>query len=154
MKESIFNFEFINLIRPIIQKENYKLMKKYVHHKNISTYRHSIKVCYLVYLHVKKHNSNVDLNSIIRGALLHDYYLYDWHHKDKSHSLHGYKHPKFSLINATKDYQNINNIEKDIIKHHMFPLTIIPPKTKEGWIVSWCDKLASISDYFRKKRSK
>ena len=34
-------------------------------------------------------------------------------------------------------------VEQDIIKHHMFPLTPCPPKTKEGWIVSISDKLCS-----------
>ncbi|HIT43357.1 TPA: HD domain-containing protein [Candidatus Avacholeplasma faecigallinarum] len=144
--------EFLRLIRPIVKTSKYRLMKNYRHHNNCSTYSHSLKVAYLCYTYALKHK-NIDLKSLIRGALLHDYYLYDWHDKESWHRLHGYKHPKFSYQNAIKDYENINKIEKDIILHHMFPLTINPPKTKEGWIVCYFDKVASFLDYKKRKGS-
>ena len=106
------------------------------------------------YRFAKKHNSKVDIPTLVRGALLHDYYLYDWHTKDKKHKWHGYKHPKFSYNNALKDFKFLNDTEKDIILHHMFPLTLSMPKTKAGWIVCWCDKKATLSDYLKKKRRK
>lgn len=143
--------EFYQLIKPIIRQPNYQKMKEFRHHKCFSTYYHSLKVAYLCYKYVQRHHSKVNLPSLIRGALLHDYYLYDWHTKDNSHRLHGFRHPKFSLKNAERDYGNIDRIERDIILHHMFPLTLIPPLTKEGWIVCLCDKKATISDYKRKK---
>ncbi len=31
--------------------------------------------------------------------------------------------------------------------HHMFPLTLIPPTTKEGWLICIFDKVAAKSDY-------
>lgn len=146
------NNEFIKIIRPIVKHSNFKMMKKHKHHKELSTYYHSIKVAYLSYLFVKKHSIKVELNTLVRGAILHDYYLYDWHIKDKKHNFHGLKHPKFAYENAIKDFKTLNNKEKDIILHHMFPLTIMPPKSKEAWIVCYCDKKASISDYLYKKR--
>ena len=144
--------EFLKLIRPIVKHPNYKSMKKYNHHKTFSTYYHSIKVAYLSYCYAKKHKSKVDIASLVRGALLHDYYLYDWHTKDKRHKWHGYKHPKFSYINAVRDFKDINEVEKDIILHHMFPLTLSIPKTRAGWIVCYCDKKATFSDYKKKKK--
>ncbi len=146
--------EFIRLIRPIVKTENYRKMKNFKHHHTTSTYSHSLKVAYIAYLYVKKHNSKVDINALIRGALLHDYYLYDWHTKDKSHRLHGYRHPKFSYQNALKDYPNISKKERDIILHHMFPLTLNPPHSKEAWIVCLCDKKATLADYFKHKKRK
>ncbi len=144
--------EFLKIIRPIVKHPNFKSMKKYIHHKTFSTYYHSIKVAYLAFKFAKRHNSKVNMSSLIRGALLHDYYLYDWHVKEKYHKFHGYKHPKFSYNNAIKDFNEINKIEKDIILHHMFPLTFSFPRSKEAWIVCYCDKKATISDYKKKKR--
>ncbi|MGM9969496.1 MAG: HD domain-containing protein [Anaeroplasma sp.] len=143
--------EFYNLISKIIHTPEYQTMKNHKHHINTNTYSHSIKVAYLCYKHGKKHR-NKNLSSLVRGALLHDYYLYDWHDKDKKHRWHGYKHPRIAYKNALRDYPDLNKIEKDIILKHMFPLTIIPPFTKEGWIVCFFDKLAAISDYLHKNK--
>ena len=143
------NNEFLKIIRPIVKHSNYKKMKSIIHHKKTSAYKHSIKVAYLSYNFYKKHEPNIDLSCLIKGALLHDYYLYDWHIKEKFHKFHGYKHPKIAYNNAIKDFKDLSNLEKDIITHHMFPLTIMPPKSKEAWIVCWCDKLAAISDYIK-----
>ena len=43
---------------------------------------------------------NVDKRSLIRGALLHDYFLYDWHDKNKPAKFHGFTHPKIAFENA------------------------------------------------------
>ena len=146
--------EFLELIKPIIETENYQKMKNYFHHDTTSTYEHSISVAYLCYKYHKKHNSKIDLYSLIRGALLHDYYLYDWHHKNEGHRLHGLRHPKTSYKNAIRDYGPLNKIEKDMILHHMFPLIIIPPFTKAGWILVYYDKVATYSDYKKSRKEK
>ena len=38
----------------------------------------------------------------------------------------------------------MNEKIKNSIERHMFPLTIIPPKYLEGWIVSMADKYVSL----------
>ena len=129
--------------------------KKYIHHNTTTVYKHSISVAKTSLYIAKIFHSHINTNSLIKGALLHDYFLYDWHTtnlktlKQKSKTifcpLHGFVHPKISLLQAKQDY-TLNNIEKDIILHHMFPLTIIPPKTKEGWIVSFADKIIAFQE--------
>ena len=143
--------EYVKLMKCIIETDKYKSLKNYIHHKKISVYDHSIAVANLCYKYAKKKNLNIDYKSLIRAALLHDYYLYDWHEKGKWHKPHGYKHPKIALENALKDYPDLNDIEKDSILRHMFPLTIIPPKYKEGWVLQKCDKEATLIDYKIKK---
>ena len=81
----------------------------------------------------------------MRGALLHDYFLYDWHEAPGKHKLHGFTHPKTALRNAMRD-TGLNEIEKDIIIHHMFPLTPIPPKSREGMIVCTADKICAAKE--------
>ena len=44
----------------------------------------------------------VNEKALIRGALLHDYFLYDWHIKRKGHHFHGFTHPATALRNAEK----------------------------------------------------
>ena len=82
---------------------------------------------------------------LVRGALLHDYFLYDWH--DKYHRdikrLHGFYHPGIALRNAMKEYE-LTKREQDIIKKHMWPLTVIPPLCREAWIVTMADKYCSM----------
>jgi uncharacterized protein len=60
-----------------------------------------------------------------------------------------------AVANAKK-YFSINEIEEDIIKKHMWPLTLIPPKYKESFIVSFADKYLSSKEFineFKKKRN-
>ena len=119
--------------------------RQFLQHGVINVFHHSISVA-LVSIYISKlFNLNVDQTSLIRGALLHDYFLYDWHHKDCSHRWHGYTHAKRALDNAEKDF-SLNDIEKDIIKKHMFPLNIAPPKCKESYIVCISDKLVAIHE--------
>lgn len=83
--------------------------------------------------------------SLVRGALLHDYFLYDWHQKDPSHRLHGFRHPKTALGNAQRDY-HLNWKEKNIIARHMFPLIPVPPQCREAWIVCLADKWCALGE--------
>ena len=118
------------------------LEKKFMQHGNFSVYRHSINVAILSLNITNKFNLRIAYASLVRGALLHDYFLYDWHtHKDFPFS-HGFTHPFIALKNATEDF-SLTSCEKDIIVHHMFPLVPLPPLTPEGWIVCISDKICA-----------
>lgn len=58
-------------------------MEKVIQHGSTTVLEHSVKVAYLSYKIAKGLNLDVDYNSLIRGALLHDYFLYD--RKDNLH---------------------------------------------------------------------
>ena len=68
-----------------IENEKVKRMDKYIQHGTTSTLDHCIAVAYVSFAMAKKLNIHCDYNSLIRGALLHDYFLYDWHVSDESH---------------------------------------------------------------------
>ncbi|MBQ7774772.1 MAG: HD domain-containing protein, partial [Lachnospiraceae bacterium] len=129
----------------------YGKMRNYKHHIHGCTYDHSIRVAYLCYRHYQRFHSNVNLNELIRGALLHDYFLYDHHDKNSSGHVnglvHGFTHSKRALENALRVYPDLTKTEQDMIKRHMFPLTPIPPMTKCGWLVCFYDKVAAIGEY-------
>jgi uncharacterized protein len=143
---------FKELAKDIIYTDGYQRMKNYNHHKNVSCYKHSIRVAYACYLYYIKKKPKYDIKDFVWGALLHDYYLYDWHNTGEGHRLHGFRHPKFALKNAKRDF-NVTPLMEDIILHHMFPLVPILPKSKAAFRVSIIDKKIGFYDY-KKKRSK
>ena len=118
---------------------------RYMQHGDTSVFRHSVSVAYFSYYLALKMNAPVDIHSLVRGALLHDYFLYDWHQKDPSHRLHGFRHPKTALGNAQRDYY-LNWKEKNIIARHMFPLIPVPPQCREAWIVCLADKWCALGE--------
>lgn len=131
----------------IISSPGMQLEKDFIQHGNISCYEHSISVAYMSVWLAQKFKFSVDMKSLIRGALLHDYFLYDWHIPDKSHRLHGFFHAKTALKNAKRDF-TINELEADIILKHMFPLNLKPPRYKESIIVNIADKICAICEIF------
>ena len=87
-----------------------------------------------------------------QGRLQEENFLYDWHKKDDGHRWHGFRHGKTAARNAKRDYR-LNRLEEYIIARHMFPLTVLPPKSKEGWMVcladKWCAAEETVRPFFR-----
>ena len=73
--------------------------------------------------------------------MLHDLFLYDWHtHARKTgQRFHGFTHPAAALRNAER-YFTLSDLERDIIQKHMWPLTIVPPKYPESYVICMTDK--------------
>ena len=95
-----------------------------------------------------RHHIQVDRRSLVRGALLHDYFLYDWHDPDPSHRWHGFFHPQTALKNAERDF-SVGDTERDMIAHHMFPLVPRPPRCRESALLCLADKLCALRETVR-----
>lgn len=119
--------------------------RRYYQHGVTTIFQHSINVACVSCKIAEKYHLDVDYYALIRGALLHDYFLYDWHVKDRSHRFHGFTHPRRALENADKEFQ-LTETERNMIYCHMFLLTPIPPSTKEAWIVCVADKICALSE--------
>lgn len=147
--------EIVRRLSIYAKDERLKQMKKYVQHGNINTYEHCLLVAYYSFLIMKKLRIKCNEDELLRGALLHDYYLYDWHIKEKWHRWHGFRHANFALANALQDF-HLTEIEMEIIRKHMWPLTIIPPTCREAWIVNIADTFISFIETiaYRKKSTK
>ena len=145
---------FYNIIKDVVNSNEFREMKNYQYHKNGNLFRHCIKVAYLCYLHHKKKQMKIDIEEFVIGALLHDYFLYNLHAGDKKYRFHWFKHSKIALKNAMQKYPNLTKTQQDMIKRHMFPVTLIPPRTKAGWLVCYYDKVAAISDCFENNKKK
>ena len=118
--------------------------KRYFQHGNTTTFEHSVAVAERA---VRLANffslgRRVDMRSLVASALLHDYFLYDWHDWDGGeHRMHGFTHGGAALRNALRDFR-LNAIERDSIANHMFPMTPTP-RYVEGYLVTVADKLSA-----------
>ena len=155
------NEEYKSIIRKhgqdILKSEEYIKLKSFIQHGNVTVYEHclhvalcAIKLGRVLGVHCKE-------RELVRGALLHDYFLYDWHNSEAPGNihpkLHGFYHPGIALRNATRDFV-LSEREKDIIRKHMWPLTINPPRCREAWIVCIADKYSSTLETLKLRKGK
>ena len=148
-KEKAFFWEEV---RQVCSSSRINKSRTFYQHGKINIYVHSLRVAYICYYWVKKYHLHVDEKALIRGALLHDHFLYDWHDKEHEHKRpHGFFHPSAALCNAKQDFI-LTRKEENIIQRHMFPLTLIPPGCKEAWLVCMADKVCSTRETVRERR--
>ena len=139
--------EYMECIQDLLDNEMVISLNNYIQHSNNSRLNHSLNVSYISYLVCKK--CGLDYVSAARGGLLHDFFLYDRYDKNTKKpykGVHGTAHPKIALSNANK-YFNLNIREKDIIRKHMWPLTISLPKYKESYVIMAIDKYCAVAEF-------
>lgn len=152
IEEEAIAAEVIELGNDILLSEKFQAMKTFTQHGSTSVFEHVLSVAKMSLVIAiageQFFGIKVDRRSLIRGALLHDYFLYDWHTLVKGHNVHGFTHPGTALRNAKRDFE-INDIEANLIKTHMFPLTPFIPKYKESVTVCLADKICAICETFK-----
>ncbi len=128
---------FYSIIAPILEIEDFTKTKNIVHH-GVNRFDHLVRVSYYSYKICKIFK--LDYYASARGGLLHDFFIETPKENKIATLVH---HPKYALDESLK-YFNLSIIEQDIIKNHMFPVTMVPPKYLESWIVDIVDNVASI----------
>jgi uncharacterized protein len=138
-KNGVDMMEFKNICHDIIDNPEYQKLKEIKHHDK-DIYSHNLKVAWVSYLTAKKLKLHV--KEMVRGALLHDFFLYDWRVKGAKDEFlpHGFTHPFVARKNSERVFGHLTPIEMDIIIKHMWPLTIVPPRYPESFLVSFIDK--------------
>ncbi len=146
--------EFFTIIDDIISNDTVKQMKNYRQHCNTSCYKHCMQVAYFTYIACKK--LKLDYISATRAAMLHDLFLYDWRKKHRDidlPGLHAFIHPQIAFKNASKLFE-LNDIERDIILKHMWPVTFGMPRYRETFIVTVMDKYSACLETYLYLQSK
>ncbi len=143
----ILDKEFMEMAKPVAGLPEVRKLSLYKHHHGKTRLDHVIEVAYLSFRIGKR--LSLDCNAIVKAAILHDLFFYDWLHEGPK--LHGFRHPAIVLENAKK-ITSLTKKEKDIIKKHMWPLTPSLPLYPESFVVSIVDTFCSVKDYMRKKR--
>lgn len=136
--------EKLEIMKPyiydILEYDKYLKIKEIIHHYNSSIFDHCVDVAYSSYVITK--SLGLDYKSTVRGAMLHDFFLYNWRTHIPEEGLHGFVHPLIAYRNAKEKF-DLNKKETDIILKHMFPLTIKPPKYIESIVVCLSDKICA-----------
>lgn len=135
--------EFHSHIDTLLENESVKKLDDFTQHYCYTRLKHSLDVAY--YSFVISRTFGWDSRSAARAGLLHDLFLYDWRETDtgKNHATH---HPQVALENARRICE-LNPIEEDIIKKHMWLITPIPPRYKEGFVVTFVDKICAAREF-------
>lgn len=147
------NREYYETVRDILEHPVVRKMCEFKHHYGTSCYRHCLNVSYMNFIICKK--LHLDARAAARAGMLHDLFLYDWHKhaKETGNHFHGLTHPRYAMKMAEKNFE-LSKKEKEIILHHMWPLTITLPTSKEGFIITITDKIGGLlemTDYFTEK---
>lgn len=124
------------------------LTREFIQHGDVTVYAHVLSVAQTSARAARalgRVGIAVDAHALVRGALLHDYFLYDWHDPDPSHRLHGFTHPACACRRAQEDFE-LTALERNIIERHMFPLVPVPPTCREAWIVCLADKACALKE--------
>ena len=135
--------EFINIVKDIISNDTIQSLRLYKHHYGSNRYEHCLSVAYYSYKICKF--LGLDHVSAARAGLLHDLFLYDCQNPETRPENHIKEHPKVALTNAEKLFL-LNDIEKDIILKHMWPVTIPFPRYLETFVVTFVDKYCAIKE--------
>lgn len=143
---TIATYEFNSIISDIINNDAVKEMKKYNQHYDCDCYSHCLDVAYTSYLICKK--LKLDYRSAARAGMLHDFFLYDWRVLQPGRKgFHAFRHPYIAYKRASNLF-DLNKKEKDIIIKHMWPLTIIPPRYIESFIITLVDKYCALKESY------
>lgn len=120
------------------------LMRECVQHGRVSTWEHCVRVAHASMSMACALRLEVSERELVRAALLHDYFLYDWH--EPGHTAHATQHPVFALRNACEDF-DLTPLEQNAIASHMWPLPPARvPHSREALLICLADKWCSLAE--------
>lgn len=148
--------QYIGCVKDILEDPVFCSMSGYIQHGTTSTREHCVQVSYCAYTVARILHANYQVAA--RAGLLHDLFLYDWHDLKVEKGtpfwkLHGFTHPRKAMNNAARHF-HLSKAEKNCILCHMWPMTIIPPKYVEGYILCYADKLVAAKEVARNVKHK
>ena len=99
----------------ILNDDTFKLQKEYLQHGKVSVYDHVIYVADKSLSYAKRLHLKISEKELVRGALLHDYYLYDWHIHGAFYRGHIIRHPREAAEKARQDFKTSKKEENSKI---------------------------------------
>ena len=150
---------FNELIREYNEHPKVKSMKEFVQHGATTTYDHCHRVARLSYLLNRKLHLRANEKELVPAALLHDFFLYDWHERPKTPirkftSKHGFTHSKVAADNAREVF-GISDKMHSMILSHMWPLNITKvPKSREALILCVADKCIALKETLARRKER
>ncbi len=132
--------EFVDLTKELLDSDQVRMMGRWKHHGPVTTLDHSLFVAFSTYRLARF--LRMDVHSAVRGALLHDLYLYDSRDKSAHPGNQCFDHPRFAARNAA-ELTHLSPKERNIILSHMWPLGGALPRSIEAWMVDLVDTVCA-----------
>ena len=132
--------EYATIVAPLLAHADVLSMDGFRHHDRTAL-THSLAVSTTAWSLARR--LRLDAVSVARGALLHDFFLYDWRVVENSH--HPTMHARVALANARARFA-LNPMEEDIIVTHMWPIGKPFYSYRESALVSLVDKYVSTKE--------
>lgn len=142
--------EYKYYVMDILDNDEFKKINNIEHH-GTTRLEHSIRVSYYSYKISKLLLLNYEKTA--RAGLLHDFFISKEDRTIKDIFLSTFTHPKESVKNSKNNF-DIDEIEENIIKSHMFPLYTSIPKYAESWVVTLVDKAVATYEFSLKFSTK
>jgi len=141
--------KFAELTEKYFASSRFRMMGQYIQHGKTTTLEHAENVAWVSFLVNEKMHLNADEKELVESAMLHDFYLYDWHDGDPSRKRHGFTHAELAGNNAKKEF-NVSDKTQKAIKSHMWPLNITKvPRSREAVILCIVDKYCAMVEMLR-----
>ena len=140
------------LAAPLEADELVRSMAGFTQHGCVSTLDHVRSVTSVAFLLNARLHIGGDERTIVYGAMLHDFYLYDWH---GAGLRHGYHHPVTARENAVARFGVDRRIQR-VIESHMWPWPPTRvPLSREAVCVCVADKVVALAEtLFRRRRTR
>lgn len=135
--------EFYTHILPLLETDEVQQLEHYIQHNCFTRLNHCLDVAYYSFCIAKL--LHWDAKSAARGGLLHDLFFYDRKEDPDANKRHMRNHPVVALENA-RQICALNKVEENIIRRHMWLATLVPPRYKEGYIVTFVDKFCAVKE--------
>lgn len=137
---------FQELAAPYLRDEQVQRMGAFVQHGSTSTLAHCVRVARTSLKLSRALHARVNEADLVAAALLHDFYLYDWHDRSTSRPKHATRHPLYAAHNA-RELLGVNDHVAAAIESHMWPLPPTRvPASREAWIICIADKWCSLAE--------
>ncbi len=131
----------------ILRSEEFGKALTQVHHYTTSVGEHSIETAcmgLIVSDFFNRKGANIDEYKVVRICLLHDIGMIGRDERYENNYRCWLEHPVNSALEAGNIWQDIDEMSRDAIKGHMWPLSKHMPHSKEGFVLCLADKMASI----------
>lgn len=127
-------------VADLLDNPKVQSMRRFGHHPGVNCYEHSVFVSYISFRLARRWR--LDYRACARAGLLHDLYLYPWNDQSAHPGNQCLDHPEFALRNAMT-VTELSEKEQNIIRAHMWPLSVHLPRSREAWTVSLADKVCA-----------
>jgi len=145
--------KFLELIAEYNESRVVQRMSGFIQHGDTTTLEHCKSVAWVSFAINRKLHLNSDEKELMTAAMLHDFYLYDWHDGKPERKTHGFDHPFIANENA-KAYFQVSPKVSAAIMSHMWPLNITRvPNSREAVVLCLADKCCAVAEMIRRKRT-